>query len=238
MEFLKEISLWYNLIFTVPILLVILYLILQAFGLVLDLGGDVDTDAGDVDVDVDVDADVDADIEIDADTDADIDAGDIPTLDRALGFINVGKVPLTIIIATFLMFWGFTGYTVNGIIKNALGSFPSAFVMASCASALVIGIIATKFLSGIIARVFPSIETYSSSNESLLGQVAKVVSGQVTPKFGRAKVRDPYGNVLTVFCKIPEGKEVPKRGDEVVLIDYDPSDKKFEVAKADFSDIT
>ena len=42
---------------------------------------------------------------------------------------------------------------------------------------------------------------------------------------------DQYGNVLTVFCKVPEGKEVPKRGDEVVLVDYDPSDNKFEVAR-------
>ena len=224
MDFLREINLWYNLIFTVPILLVIFYLILQAFGLVLDLGGDVDTDAGDVDVDVDVDADAGMD--------------DFPTFERALGFINVGKVPLTIIIATFLMFWGITGYTVNGVIKNAIGSFPSIFILASCASALVVGIIATKFLSGIIARVFPQIETYSSSNESLLGQVAQVVSGQVTSKFGRAKVKDQYGNELTVFCKIPEGKEVPKRGDEVVLVDYDSSDNKFEVTKADFSDIT
>lgn len=220
MEFLKEINLWYNLIFTVPILLVIFYLILQAFGLVLDLGGDVDTDAGDVDVDADAGMD------------------DFPTFERALGFINVGRVPLTIIIATFLMFWGITGYTVNGIIKNAIGSFPSVFILASCASALVVGIIATKFLSGIIARIFPQIETYSSSNESLLGQVARVVSGQVTSKFGRAKVKDQYGNELTVFCKIPDGKEVPKRGDEVVLIEYDPSDNKFEVARADFSDIT
>lgn len=220
MEFLKEINLWYNLIFTVPILLVIFYLILQAFGLVLDLGGDVDTDAGDVDVDADAGMD------------------DFPTFERALGFINVGRVPLTIIIATFLMFWGITGYTVNGIIKNAIGSFPSVFILASCAAALVVGIIATKFLSGIIARIFPQIETYSSSNESLLGQVARVVSGQVTSKFGRAKVKDQYGNELTVFCKIPDGKEVPKRGDEVVLIEYDPSDNKFEVARADFSDIT
>jgi len=232
MDFLREINLWYNLIFTVPILLVIFYLILQAFGLVLDLGGDVDTDAGDIDVDVDADADIDVDVDADAGMD------DFPTFERALGFINVGKVPLTIIIATFMMFWGITGYTVNGIIKNALGSFPSVFIMASCAAALVVGITATKLLSGIIARVFPMVETYSSNNESLLGQVARVVSGQVTSKFGRAKVKDQYGNELTVFCKIPDGKEVPKRGDEVVLVDYDSSDNKFEVTKADFSDIT
>ena len=71
----------------------------------------------------------------------------------------------------------------------------------------------------------------------MLGQVAQVVSGEVTAKFGRAKVQDPYGNVLTVFCKVQDGKEVPRRGDDVLLVDYDPSDKKFEVIKADFSDI-
>jgi len=150
----------------------------------------------------------------------------------------VGKVPLTIIISTFLLFWGLTGFTFNRIILRASGSFPSSFILASCGMSLVVGIIATKFLSGAIARLFPEIETYSSNNESLLGLSAQVVSGQVTSRFGRAKVRDQYGNVLTVFCKISEGKEEPKRGEEVLLVEYDPADKKFEVVKADFSEIT
>ncbi len=231
-EFLKDLSLWYNLIFTVPILLVIFYLILQIFGLALDFGGGFDTDTGEVGVDLDVDADADVDVDVDMDVDTDFSA-----FERALGFINVGKVPLTIIVATFLLFWGVTGFMSNGIIESVLGGFPSAFIMASCGVALVVGIMGTKFTSGVIARLFPSIETYSSSNQTLLGHVARVVSGEVTTKFGRAKVEDQYGNVLTVFCKVPEGKEVPKRGDDVLLVDYDPSDKKFEVIKADFSDI-
>jgi hypothetical protein len=217
-EFLKELSLWYNLIFTVPILLVIFYLILQIFGLALDFGGEVDTDVGDADVDLDTDA--------------------LPALERALGFINVGKVPVTIIITTFMLFWGLTGFTANRIIQRALGSYPSTFILASCGMSLVVGILATKFLAGAIARLFPEIETYSSNNESLLGLSAQVVSGEVTPKFGRAKVRDQYGNVLTVYCKISEGKEVPKRGDEVLLVDYDSSDNKFEVVRSDLSEIT
>ena len=216
-EFLKDLSLWYNLIFTIPILMVILYLILQIFGLALDFGADVDTDAGEVDVDVDADVDADADT--------------LPALERGLAFINVGKVPLTIVVSTFLLFWGITGFACNGIIQRAFGSFPSVFILLSCGAAFVVGIIGTKFLAGAIARVFPEVESYSSSNETLLGQVAQVVSGQVTSKFGRAKVKDQYGNVLTVFCKVRDGKEVPKRGDEVVLVDYDPSDNKFEVTK-------
>lgn len=219
-EFLKDLSLWYNLIFTVPILLVLFYLILQIFGLALDFGGDfLSPDGGDVDIDVDVDAGFSA-------------------FDRALGFINVGKVPLVIVVSTFLLFWGVSGFMTNGIIRSALDGFPSPFIMASCGVALVVGIMATKFLSGLIARWFPSIETYSSNRESLLGQIARVVSGEINAKSGRAKVVDPYGNVLTVFCRISEGKEVPKRGDEIVLIDYDASDKRFEVTRADFPDIS
>ncbi len=125
----------------------------------------------------------------------------------------------------------------NGIIEGILDGFPSAFIMASCGVALVVGIMGTKFTSGAIARFFPSVETYSSSNQSLLGQIARVMSGEVTTKFGRAKVEDQYGNVLTVFCKVSDGKEVAKRGDDVLLVDYDPSDKKFEVIKADLSGI-
>lgn len=223
-EFLKDLSLWYNLIFTVPILVVLFYLILQIFGLALDFGGDfISPDGGDADIDVDVDVDV---------------GTDFSAFDRALGFINVGKVPLVIVISTFLLFWGVSGFMTNGIIRSALDGFPSPFIMASCGVALVVGIMATKFLSGLIARFFPSIETYSSNKESLQGLVARVVSGEINAKSGRAKVVDPYGNVLTVFCRISEGKEAPKRGDEIVLIDYDASDKRFEVTRADFPDIS
>jgi hypothetical protein len=214
-EFLKDLSLWYNLIFTIPILMVVLYLILQIFGLALDFGADVDTDAGEVDVDADVDVDTDT----------------LPALERGLAFINIGKVPLTIVISTFLLFWGITGFACNGIIQRSFGSFPSILILVSCGAAFVVGIIGTKFLAGAIARVFPEVESYSSTNEALLGQVAQVVSGQVTPRFGRAKVKDQYGNVLTVFCKVKDGKEAPKRGDEVVLVDYDHSDNKFEVTR-------
>ena len=219
-EFLKDLSLWYNLIFTVPILLVIFYLILQIFGLALDFGADVGTDGGEVDVDVD----------------ADVDAGALSILESTLAFFNVGKVPLTIIIATFLLFWGVTGVSSNSVVRNALGSFPSVFILVSCGVAFVVAVVATKFLSGIIGRLVPEIETYSSNNETLLGQVATVVSGHVTSRFGRAKVRDPYGNVLTVFCKIPEGKEELKRGDEVVLVDYDSAENRFEVTKMEESE--
>lgn len=221
-EFLMDLSLWYNLIFTVPILFVILYLILQAVGLSLSsMGGDVDTDTGEADIDSDADSDIDAD----ADSDG------LPVLERSMAFINVGKVPLTIILATFLLFWGITGFSFNNIIRQLFGSFPSPFIAASCGLALVVGITATKFLSGIIARLVPGIETYSSNNESLLGQTAQVVSEQVTSKFGRAKMRDRYGNLLTIYCKVLDNKEIPKRGDEILLIDYDTSSKIFEVTK-------
>ncbi len=219
-EFLTNLVLWYNLIFIIPILFVIFYVILQIFGLAFDFGADVDMSAGEADIDVDSVASA------------------FSALERALAFINVGKVPLTIIIATFMLFWGVTGFSSNEIIQDVLGSFPSVFILVSCAAAFVVGIIATKLVSGVVARLFPDVETYSSDNQSLLGQVAQVVSGQVTLKFGRAKIKDQYGNVLTVFCRISEGKEVPKRGDEIVLIDYDPSDNKFEVVKADFSELT
>lgn len=227
-EFLMDMSLWYNLIFTVPILFVILYLIMQVVGLTLSsVGGDVDTDAGEVDVDTDVDADVDTD----ADTDLDADMDGLSVLERAMAFVNVGKVPLTIILATFLLFWGITGFSFNGIIRQIFGSFPSPFIIVSCSLALVFGITATKFLSGIIAKLVPGIETYSSNNESLLGQTAQVVSDHVTSTFGRARLRDPYGNLLTIYCKVLDGKEVPKRGDEILLVDYDSSSKIFEVTK-------
>ena len=141
-EFIIDLSLWYNLIFTVPILFVILYLILQVVGLTLSsIGGDVDIDAGDTDVDADVDVDIDADVDVDtdvdtdADTDLDADADGLSGLEKAMASVvsrvwlaapSAGTVPSR------------TGGVVSRVVKeNSKGSARWLPVMSARVSPMV-----------------------------------------------------------------------------------------------------
>jgi hypothetical protein len=84
-----------------------------------------------------------------------------------------------------------------------------------------------------ISFAAPTAEKGVTSIKELVGRTAQVISGKVTTKFGQARLRDDLGYSITVFCKIREGNEVPKKGDEVLLLDYDDVDRKFEVEKFD-----
>jgi hypothetical protein len=85
----------------------------------------------------------------------------------------------------------------------------------------------------VILLVAPTAEKCATSIKELVGRTARVISGKVTTKFGQARLRDELGYSITVFCKVRSGSEIPKRGDAVLLIDYDDVDKKFEVEKFD-----
>src|SRR5215213_7428138 len=102
---------WWNLIFLLPALAALLYLVLLATGSVST--GDVDAD-----LDADIDADVDADLAASTDAASAHGIEHSPSAEHnqadsrfgeALGFLGVGRVPLSIILITFCFLWGFAG---------------------------------------------------------------------------------------------------------------------------------
>ena len=76
-----------NIVFTVLLLVVMLYWVSVFMGL-LDMG------SFDVDIDVDMDVDVDVDIDADVDADAEVTGGGLAGI---LHFFNLGQVPFMVI---------------------------------------------------------------------------------------------------------------------------------------------
>ncbi len=227
LDFIGEFFAWYNLIFTVPIILIFFYILLHLLGIASHAGGDsFFLEISDLGVDADDDMDY---VGLDADE---------SILSRLLDFVNVGETPLMMLIAVFLLMWGITGFTFNHIIisilqKFAVKTFWAPLIIPSLAIAFVVSIMSTKLFAKVIAIVIPTSEKGVTSIKELVGKTARVISGEVTTKFGRARLRDNLGNSITVFCKIRAGEEMPKIGDEVILLDYDDTERKFEVEKFD-----
>ena len=224
LNFIGEFFAWYNLIFTIPIILIFFYILLHLLGIASHAGGDsFFMEISDLGVDADDDMNY---VEFDADE---------SILSRLLDFVNVGETPLMMLIAVFLLMWGITGFTFNHIIISGfhLKTFYSPLIIPSLTIAFVVSIMSTKLFAKVIAIVIPTSEKGVTSIKELVGKTARVISGEVTTKFGRARLRDNLGNNITVFCKIRAGEEVPKMGDEVILLDYDDTERKFEVEKFD-----
>ena len=193
-----------------------------------DVDADVDFDVdADVDVDVDADVDMDVDADVDADTDISADSGvSGNTFVDVLGFLNVGRVPFMVVVMTLFTTWGFTGLIVNEILN--VNAAPSPFFWISCSAALVCSVLGTRYLSLTLSKIFPESDP-PTKDLHLLGLRGRVLSGQITTTFGTARVEVPDGHTLTVKCRVNPDEPNPVKGDIVILINYDPEKRIFDV---------
>ena len=215
MGFWEFVTVWYNVFFTIPLAFVLLFAILQLVGIGLEIG--------------EAEPEADIDVEGDLEVDSEVEVGEPGLITSALGFLNVGKVPLMVVLMTWFASWGATGLVCNKLIR--VESFPPLIVI-SLVAAFAVSLFSTRYFAAVIAKIFPESEP-ATRDQDLIGRTARVVSGQVTPTFGRATVQTPDGYRLTIPCRVREGSEPPMRGDEVILVDYDPNTRTFEVVKAE-----
>lgn len=202
----------YNVWFTAPLAIVFLFALFR-----LVAGG---IDFGDADVDADIDAagDMGADSELEHTSFAD-----------AFGFLNVGRVPLMVVLTSLFATWGISGLTANALFNISVN--PQWF-WASCVVAFFCSVLGTRYLSIALSKLFPESER-AVTDTQLLGLHGRVISGQITTTFGTARVQVPNGPQLTVSCRTKPGEAVPKKGDTVILVNYNDAKRIFDVKKAE-----
>ena len=245
-EFLTYFLASYNVWFTAPLVIVFLFALFRLAMGAMDFGdadvdadvdADIDIDADvDMDIDADVDVDIDADMDIDADVDADIDAdvdadtgASTPSFGNVFGFLNVGRVPLMIVLMSLFGTWG-----ISGLIANALLNVPEKpeWVWISCVIAFFFCVVCTRYISIGLSQLFPESER-AVSDIHLLGLSGRVISGQITSTFGTARVQVPDGPELTVSCRAKSDETTPVKGDTVILVNYDHKKRIFDVKKSE-----
>jgi len=245
---MDELLQWWNLVYVLAFFFAMLYAVLNAMGLSgddadlsfdgdadmdvdigADVGGDIDFDA-DADVDMDVGADVDVDADMDADLDGGMDAdagldaeaasttGHMDFLNEALSFLGIGKVPLSVLIMTFLITFAVVGWGLNRALLPVLRT-PGLFFPVSCAGAFFVGLTAMKLMAATLGRYLKPIETAAVSREALAGRIGKA-SLPVTETFGRALVHDKHGSTHKVVCRVPPGQDPIAKGQSVLLVRF------------------
>ncbi len=227
-EFLNYLIVSYNVWFTAPIAIVFLLALFRLATGAMDFG-DVDTD---VDMDADIDIDADVDLDVDADVDADMDvhtSAHGSAFGDMFGFLNVGRVPLMIVLMSLFVTWG-----ISGLIANAFLNIPENphRVWISCIIAFFCCFLGTRYISIGLSKLFPESEK-AISDIHLLGLSGRVISGQITTTFGTARVRVPDGPELTVSCRTEPDEATPVKGDTVILINYDRTKRIFDVKKSE-----
>ena len=191
--------LWYNVVFTIPLLVFFALLILQVVGFGLDNLFDLDVNLPGEGANL----------------------SEVAFLTNVLFFFNADKVATGLLVLTFMGTFGVIGLVFNAAARPLLQAFPSSFLVVSIPVAVVGAIGATKAGSSVLAKYFPSYETYGGQKQDLQGTVGAVISGQVDEKGGRAHVKDQYNNLVSVFCEMLKDQAPVPKGGKVLLVEYD-----------------
>ncbi|RJQ80186.1 MAG: DUF1449 family protein [Desulfobacteraceae bacterium] len=206
---MTELLQWWNLIFILPFVGALFYILMLGAGVV----------AGDHGAELNVDMDHDSGLE----HLHDIEPG---MLARALSFFGIGRVPLSIILVSICFLWGFAGFASNTLLEPILPSI--LFVWVSIAIALLVSVGFTRMLAVLLARIMPATETYAVSLEQLAGKWGEAVT-TIDDTFGQAHVHDDAGVLHTVPCLVRGGEAKIERGTQVILLFFDKTHKAFLV---------
>lgn len=246
----QELLAWWNLIYSVPFLLAVVYLAVYATsGLTFgesdvdhdvdhDLDPDVDHDLDhEVDADQDLDHEVDADADHDADADADHDAEgtqvapSVPLYLQALIGLGLGRVPFSIVLMVLFLTWGMIGFVTNHLLGPIIpaGGF---VLLASLPLAAVGSTLITRGIVGLLGRYLPTSETYAEPMARLVGASGEAVYN-IDTGFGMAAVRDRHGDLFQVACRSYEHRQPIAKGRRVLLVDYDRGQRFFYVTECE-----
>ncbi|WP_435199623.1 YqiJ family protein [Qipengyuania sp. 902] len=156
--------------------------------------------------------------------DADLDAGgdadgmpDASMFDGLLTLLGIGRVPLTIWLALFLLLFAGIGLSIQELAESLTGS-----PLYSWLAALFAGVAAVP-VTGVFARplghVMPKDHTTAVSTESLIGRRATITDGVARVNSpARAKVKDIHGQTHHVMVEPHEVSSEIHAGDEVLLV--------------------
>jgi hypothetical protein len=134
-----------------------------------------------------------------------------------LSWINVGRLPLLMLIVVFLFAFGMTGLIGQRLVAALVGA-PAAWWLAS-PLAFAVALPATRVFGRLVARVMPRDETTAVSRDSLVGRVAAIVTGEArAASAAQARVRDAHGQVHYIMVEPDNAEDVFVQGASVVLV--------------------
>jgi len=150
------------------------------------------------------------------DFDADHDLGDAAS-EGLLSLLGLGRVPLLLWLALFLMIFGVIGYAGQQFWQALTGSLASAWLAGPVAAAVSLPF--TGAGARLLARVMPQDETTAVSVDSLIGRFATVQTGTARPGSpARARVTDMHGHPHFVMVEPDNPDQVLHEREEILLV--------------------
>lgn len=151
------------------------------------------------------------------------DVSDVP-----LGWLNLGKVPLLILLMLLLGLFAAGGMVLQAVAEPLIGLVPT---LPAALAAGGFALLTTGAASRLIARILPREETYALSDEDLIGRVGTVTVGPLEAHaVGKISVLDAFGNRHFPRVRPATEGDVIEIGAQVLIVDI--KNREYRVIRA------
>ncbi|KPF69459.1 hypothetical protein IP84_06385 [beta proteobacterium AAP99] len=138
-------------------------------------------------------------------------------LDRVLGWLHVGKVPVLVLLLLFLGGYTVFGYSMQLVANGLFGSYLPAFLAGLLA--VPAGMATVRGLGALIAHIIPRDETSAVSEQSLVGRVGVIITGTARRGLGaQARVKDSHARSHYVMVEPDLDDEIFEEGAQVLIV--------------------
>lgn len=174
------------------------------------------------------DADVDADVhvhgaDVDTDTDADLNdsVGDKPFFQKALEFVNIGKVPFMIVFSTFKFIAWIITLTSSVALGLASWGWKSVLILIPV---FLVAFIITRYATKPLVKVYNAMGYNGEESHDLMGRIAKMRSTISGKTIGAAELV-VGSDVIRINVQSKTGESLEYNAD--VMIADESVDKKY-----------
>jgi hypothetical protein len=178
------------------------------------------------------------DIDLDAGADAGADAGEVGhdtggLFHGALRFLNVGDVPLMIIVSFFIVSMWVMSLVGNRYLPQLLGFEPGALVAVIWfVPNVILSVLLVKVLTMPLRKVFRSFKTGLETRTQIVGKTCVITTSEVTSKFGQAEFVIENGPPIRLNVRA-DPKEQLGKGDIAFVVSHTPQGDTYEVVAYD-----
>ena len=140
--------------------------------------------------------------------------------ERFMQWLHIGRVPVLILLGTFLFGFGLSGLALQGLSDAFTGRLLPAWIAAPVT--MFPALFFVHVVGDVIARVLPQDETDAVSSDSFIGRSATIMLG--TARAGAAAqawVRDQHGKRHYVLVEPAQDNDIFVAGDSVRLVARD-----------------
>jgi hypothetical protein len=181
------------------------------------VAGDLFGDAG-VDSDMPVHG---ADVDTDVDADADDTGGDKSIFQKALEFVNIGKVPFMVVYSVFKFVAWIITLTSSVFLGLASWGWKSVVILIP---AFFVAYFITRYATKPLIKVYSAMGYNGEEPQELLGRIARMRSTISGDTIGAAEVKI-QSDIIRINVKSKTGESIEY--DAEVMIAGESADKKF-----------